>query len=389
MAVIPTRVVPSAEPAPLSPRQVSRAFLQAVEDGMAIRPAGDAKDDPESLLRDGYTPKHELALFDTLFFLTNVRENEDLRYFVAYVVQAPGEGRPPVAWPRIFYKDLSLVWRSASHIVRTEHENWIGKGDVKATVVQGEELWFSAEHTTDLPLEIQNAFETLSRAVRRIPYDDLVPELVLRNSPSHRVRPYRDFLEPRRRAQAEPRNLIHGGEPVAWFTRPGDPGSLRFARGFDPDFGDGVLEVGESHSSMYGGRIGRYRILSRNRRIQYLFMAAPDHVWIIPPQALTTELSSFGVRTVDVEVHDDLCIPGFEYHFVDHDGENGPELVTQIPDGYAGDPSRHDATRADTSAWLDALPVVQDFRREVLGRGGRTRGNGRRPSARTVRSASA
>src|SRR5690606_27101180 len=107
--------------------------------------------------------------------------------------------------------------------------------------------------------------------------------------------------------------------------------------------------------------------LSHNRRIQYLFMAAPRHVWIIPPQATTTELSSYGVRTVDVVADDDLFVPGFEYHFLD-DTRDPPVLYSQIPAGWAGAGSPVDEARADASAWCDALPVVQAFRRQVLGR---------------------
>ena len=75
-----------------------------------------------------------------------------------------------------------------------------------------------------------------------------------------------------------------------------------------------MLEVAHSTSTLYGGRLRRFRILSRNRRIQYLFMAAPRQVWIVPPQATSAELSSYGVRTVDVTVDEDLCVPGYEYH---------------------------------------------------------------------------
>lgn len=47
---------------------------------------------------------------------------------------------------------------------------------------------------------------------------------------------------------------------------------------------------------------------------------------------------------------DDLCIPGFEYHFVDEDALRGPALWSQIPQGYAGAANHHDRTRADASA---------------------------------------
>jgi hypothetical protein len=199
--------------------------------------------------------------------------------------------------------------------------------------------------------------------VRRIPLDETVIEKVLRRGPEGRIEPYRDFTEPRLRAEADARNRIHGGRRIARFTRRNDPTSLRFAAGYEPDFGRGVLETEESSSRLYGGRLRRFRILSKNRKVQYLFFAGPKHVWIIPPQATTTQLSSYGVRTVYVKIDEDLCLPGYEYHFVGDDGE----WVSQIPKGFAGETSPVDDLRADASAWIDRMPVVREFRRKVLG----------------------
>ena len=189
--------------------------------------------------------------------------------------------------------------------------------------------------------------------------------LILRKAPDDRIEPYEDFAAPRRRARADPRNRIHGGRPVARFTRADDPTSLRFAKGFEPDFGRGVLEMSRSGSGFYGGAIRKFRILSRNRRIQYQFVAAPRHAWIIPPQALTTEITSYGVRSIDVHAAEDLCVPGYEYHFVD-DAAHPPQLHSQIPEGFAGEPSDLDPARVDASAWIERLPVIQSFRRRVL-----------------------
>jgi hypothetical protein len=108
--------------------------------------------------------------------------------------------------------------------------------------------------------------------------------------------------------------------------------------------------------------LARYRIVSRNRRIQYLFFAGPKQVWIIPPQALTTELTTYGVRTIDVIAPEELCIPGFEYHFHEGSDPMGP-LVSQIPAGYVGAQSARDPARADASPWNDRLPVIREFRR--------------------------
>jgi hypothetical protein len=363
---ISTRIVPSIEPAALAPSRVSRNFRQLIDSGAKLRAAGEAKSDPMQLLALGYTPKYQLSLFDTQFYLTNVRQNPALRFFVAYVVQQhPATGRTEI-FPRIFYKDLSLIWRAASHVIATDDDFWIGKGDVKVLTRGGYEVTECVESTTDLPLEMQAALEVLNRKTRRARLDDEALYLVLRSAPSSRTAPYRDFTEPRRKAEADRRNLIHGGRSIARFTRKNDPTSLVIVRGFEPDFKKGIVDVTELKSSMYGGVLQRFRILSRNRKVQYLFTAGPKHVWIIPPQATTTELSSYGVRTIDVVADEDLFVPGYEYHYFD-ESVDASEHFSQIPEGFAGEPSEHDNDRADASAWLDPIPVIREFRRTLLG----------------------
>ncbi len=351
----------------MTSRQVGREFRSLLTDGSRMRPAGEAREDPPCLLSGGYTPRYTIELFDTTYYLTNVRENPDIRFFVAYVVCGRASATRRDVFPRIFYKDISLVWRCASHFIFTEEENWIGKGDLRIVVEDGEEVEYSAESTTDLPLEIQTALETLSRKVQRVLYDEVALDLVLRRGGLDRLEPYRDFTEPRRRASANPRNLINKGESIARFTRKNDPSSLEFVPGFEPDFERGIIEHSTSMSRLYGGKLRRYRILSRNREVQYFFIAGPRQVWIIPPQAMTTEIMSYGVRTIDVAADEDLFIPGYEYHFVD-DMEDPPVLFSQIPEGFVGEVSEFDGSRADASPWLDQLPVIQEFRRTVLTR---------------------
>lgn len=358
--IIPTEIAPMAPLSTLSPRRVADEFTQLLDDGLPIVAAGTARKQPRRLLKAGYVPAFKTSLFDTTFYMSSLRENEDIRFLVTYVVQRTRRGN--AAHPRLFYKDASLIWRSASHFTA----EWIGKGDVKWVEEDGYEILYSAEETTDLPYEIQDAVETACRRARSVPYDQKALGLVLRQARVGRVPAFSDFTGPRRRARANPRNRINRGKRVAWFARRHDPESLRFARGYEPDFGKrGLLEVTSTTSRLYGGIVRRFRVLSRNRVIQYLFMAGPRHVWIIPPQALTTELSSYGPRTVDVDADDDLFVPGYEYHLVD-DSTDPPEIYSQIPPGYAGEMSTVEAGRADASAWLDALPVVRDFRRKVL-----------------------
>jgi hypothetical protein len=364
-AEIPRRVVASVTPLPWSTGRVERDLRARLAGGARLRCAGSDRARPARLLSAGYAPRFRIDLFDTTFYLARVRQNEDVRFFVGYVAQPPPPGRPALVHARLFYKDVSLIWRAASHYVRTADENWIGKGDVRLIDVDGEPMEVSDESTTDLPLEIQDAFEGLSHGARRVPYDVGAIPRVLRRAPEDRFVAYHDFTAPRRRAWSNPRSRVNGGRPVARFTRRGDPDSLRFAPGYAPDFRRGVLEESHSSSSLYGGRLRRFRILSENRRIQYLFMAGPRQVWIIPPQATTTELSSYGVRTVDVAADDELSVPGWEYHGGADEGLAG---VDQIPAGYAGERNPKDPSRCDASPWLERLPVIRAFRREVLGK---------------------
>ena len=104
---VPTRIVPSVRPETLSAAQVAREFRRAIEDGAVLRPAGAARRRPLTLLSRGYTPRYFVDLFGTRFYLTRVRQNPDLRFFVAYVRLG---ARPKILHPRIFYKDVSLVW---------------------------------------------------------------------------------------------------------------------------------------------------------------------------------------------------------------------------------------------------------------------------------------
>jgi len=360
-------VVESAVLSEESPEAVAREFRERIDAGCRLRPAGEARRDPSLLLRKGYQPRYAFELFGTRYFLSSQREDQNFRFFVAYVVPPAAKGPPRAAYPRIFYKDQSLIWRCATHFIRSAKENWIGKGDLKTMMIDGVEMEFTAEETTDLPYEIQPAIDRASRLSGAPRRDLQAVSLVLRRAPDGRFEPYADFLAPRRRAAADPRRRIHGGRLVATFDRAGDPTSLRFVAGYAPDFARGVQDVARSRSHLYGGAIHRYRILSRNRKIQYLFVASPRMVWIIPPQALTTELSSYGLRTIDANVDDDLCVPGYEFHYLDGTCDP-PELYSQIPEGYAGPSSRIDSTRASAAPWLEKLPVIGEFRRKVLRR---------------------
>ena len=48
--------------------------------------------------------------------------------------------------------------------------------------------------------------------------------------------------------------------------------------------------------------------------------------------------------------------------------DSPPVWMSQIPPGFAGPVSPVDEWRADASAWLERLPVIEEFRRRVLAR---------------------
>ncbi len=330
--------------------------------GRELRVYGQAKSDPAGLLRRGYAPKYEIELFGTRFFLGNLRLSHDLKLMPAYVLPANLAGRTkPAIHARVFYKDSSLVWRAASHYINTPDDQWIGKGAVKWVDKRGLRGWYSAEETTNLPFEIQAALDDVGQRSPRARVDDNLLFLILRNAPVDRLRPYHDFTAPREKAMKVAANRINNNRPIAWFEDDDDPASLKFEPGFEPDF-KAVIDLAGSRSKMYGGRIRKYRIASRNRQIQYLFVAGPHHVWLVHPQALTVELSSYGLRTVDVVADEDMCIPGYEFY----DNMGHGEIDDQIPPGFAGAVCPFDPDRADASPWNDRMPVVRKFRRAAL-----------------------
>ncbi len=352
-ASTPPQLVTDLAPDPRGPRAIATEFRRLLEDGAELRADGLAADDPLELLERGDVPRHWLDLFGARIYLTGYRFDEHLNFLLAYVALPGAKLR---FHARVFYKDSSLVWRVASHVIHTGDDFWIGKGDV----LEGPDgMLHSAEETTNLPYEIQAALDTVSRA-QKAKRDDLGALLALRHAPADRIEPYADFSSPRRAAEA--RAPIHGNRSIARFTKKNDPTSLRFARGFEPDFRRASIEVAHSASRLYNGAIEKHRLLSVNGRVQYQFVASPTHVFCNPPQALTAELTSFGLRALHVQSPEDAFIPGFEYHYLD-ESVDPPEFHSQIPDGYAGALSPIDGERADASAWNERLPHLVAFRR--------------------------
>lgn len=346
----PTALVTGVAPEALSSAEVRREFRARLAAGatLVVPPTGAAR--RRRLLLARHAPRHVVRLFGTSFYLGDALYDDHIGFLIGYLALAD---QPRRLFARAFYKDSSLLWRVASHVERHDGSLWIGKGDTRVEERDGWEYLVSAEETANLPLELQAAFDEVSRRRKRR-RDDHAIELVARRAPRGRLRPFADFTGPRARAARlwQP----NGGRPVARFRRADDPRSLDFARGCEPDFARGVLERSTTRSAYFGGPVLKLRVLSRDRRLQYLFLASPTHVWLAPPQPLTTELTSFGVRAHTALAPDELSVPGYEYHSA---------AESQIPRGFAGPYHPADPDRADARPWLEELPVVREFRRRL------------------------
>ena len=351
------QAVTSARLARISARDIRKNFSDLLATGTKLKAAGEAKTSIQSLLRPRYLPTAKLDIFDTEIFLSRAFQNPALRFMVAYVHHKDD----PHIYPRIFYKDISLIWRAASHMIATGDDFWIGKGDVITKRHAGFELIESHESTTDLPFEICDALEKQNRSKDKVLFDEEALFLCLRSAPASRIAAYADFVSPRRKAQSQRSRLINRGRSIARFTKKNDPTSLVFVDGFEPNFKHGLVDVTQLRSKTFGGRVHRFRFLSKNREIQYMFMAARKHVWIIPPQTLEPQISTYGVRLVDVKADEDLFIPGYEYHYVDPDVHRS-EHFSQIPKGFVGEQCPYDSSRHDASPWLEQLPIIRKFR---------------------------
>ena len=219
----------------------------------------------------------------------------------------------------------------------------------------GEEILATFEETTNLPLEIQGALDELTRRAARPRNDLRAVGRLLRRAPDHRLEPYEDFAGPRRRARANLRNLIRRGRRRRLVRAQERSRLLRFAPGFEPDFARGVVELSRSHSRFYGGAIRKFRILSRNRQIQYQFVAAPRHAGSSRRRRSPPTSRPSACASIDVHAAEELCVPGYEYCYVD-ESTRPPTLHSQIPTGFAGAPSELDPARARCLAVDRAAP---------------------------------
>jgi len=93
---------------------------------------------------------------------------------------------------------------------------------------------------------------------------------VTRFGAGKRPEAYPEFTAPRKIARMEERNLINWNKPVVTFGRKGNPKSQKVVRGYEPDYKTGIIEISVDRGPLiahYGGKVTKYRIVSKNRKI--------------------------------------------------------------------------------------------------------------------------
>ena len=72
---IPVAIIPNVSPSPDSPRAIAARFRALLESGYSLRVDGQGKKDSMALLKR-YTPKYEIELFGSRYFIGNPRIGE-------------------------------------------------------------------------------------------------------------------------------------------------------------------------------------------------------------------------------------------------------------------------------------------------------------------------
>ena len=199
-----------------------------------------------------------------------------------------GAGRD--LFPRLFYKDSSLVWRCATHFISAPGVHWIGKGDLKRIDEEDGQTEYSAEETTNLPYEMQGALDELRRRTKEVPWDARALRRILRGA-GGRFEAYADFIGPSRRAAAKPATASTRAPGGGFESR--KTGLPAHRAGASRPTSDAWERCRSASRSMAASREAAHPLAERE--IQYQFVAGParlDH-----PASAHHRLSSYGVRS--------------------------------------------------------------------------------------------
>jgi len=336
-----------------------RRFKEALDQGIPLRiyAPEDEDDIPvtyEYLALEGHAPLHRIRFGDDTYYISRPFIGPDNRIsFIAYCQHIDSRDNKPKLFVNEFYFSGShAVWRAASH----RAWGWIGKG--------------VDEHSQTLPLEI---IPFLNRIVEKAgnietrEYDlfkilgigGIIPaesqiftHVDVLNG--QRAAPELDLTGSRRIVVAEEVSLA-----------PADSDELHRYRfpdeGYKPDFTSKKILRYPSRNDVYG-RITHYRILSRNKKLQYLFNVSEEGlVWIGSVQSVSKDLNRQGVRqdAPNIIVPPTLLQAPYDYP---------SEIVKNLPQGYLGDDHPGHPEYASAAKFTEKIDLVVEFRAEVLSR---------------------
>ena len=275
---------------------------------------------------------------------------------------------------RVVYKGNSAAgWRIPD---RQAIGGWIGKG-----------LRHLGQSMTDIPAEISLIFEAeYMRAYNNLPVNNVFYKILALGSGEHanidqqgtvlaniggRIADIEAMerwasrnkmkssdayalLPPDRRDR-----VIHIGD----FAQSGIPESFQFS---DPGLRpDQLVETYDGYAPLYG-RVRYYRVLSADKRVQYIFCGAmladgkggvKGAFMPVSVQATDRSLNRFGQRAIPIMIAQDAMVALYEY----------PQEVPYGNDNdFAGAPHPNDYDYVDASAWVMRGPLVRAFIENIM-----------------------
>ena len=258
---IETAILPGVQPDPRDPRALATEFRAALADGVRLRPSGEAKQDPtpaaNSPLRGALS--HRPLPGSNLSDRVPLRRQPEFHGRVRRTVGVLRSRRRVRTTRGSSTKDSSLVWRVATHFVRSEDDNWIGKGDTKWELIRRRRVLVQRGGDREPAFSrCRKRSTSLAGAARS--HGGITTRSRSSCSAATEIasNPFAEFVTPRRRA-AE-RYRIHGGKPIARFHSQGRSQHAALREGLRTGLPTrGWWTQSSSHSKLYGGPVTKFR----------------------------------------------------------------------------------------------------------------------------------
>jgi len=294
----------------------------------------------------GLMPSHKFSVESgEVFYVSDpfVDPTSQKTVFLVYLKHIPKDGTAPQIFVNAYYRsDSQNVWRAASHQGVGENAWWIGKG-------------YDEQYQT-LPSAVQEKLEGLKNSAAAIPTKEGFYK-VLGLGEEH---PY-DPAIMQSVMLSQIKNIVNPiGLSKSLFQTP------QYERGLRPDFTS--CRTYETQSLLYGGKVTTYVVSSEDGAVEYLFNVAVVNgvtkVWIGGLQYAHPKLTRQGIPSVPINAPWFYMTPAFEYasNIETLKTKMGVDLSSYMRPQNIYRPEKY----IDMSSFLDQLPIIKDFRAQVL-----------------------